>query len=498
MIDSFDSNQHIKRSRFSINFKLVSCILGILLYMEAFLFLICTGVSLIYRDPDYMYFIYCMLINTGLGSLLMAYGKGCERRITQRDGYLIVALAWLLFTSLGMLPYIFSGDIPRVTDAFFETMSGFTTTGASVVDNLDQMSHGILFWRSLTNWMGGLGIVLFTIAFFPMFTGCSQQLFLSESTGVTHDKIQPRASTVARYIWYIYIILTVILTGLLVLGGMNLFDAICHAFATTATGGFSTKGASIAYWDSAYIEYVVAIFMILSGINFTLYYFMMKGKVKDFFKDQELRWFLKSVFSLTIIITIALYFYNDYSLEKSFRKALFQVATCHTSCGFATDDYVQWPPFTWLLLLFAMVSGGCTGSTSGGIKNLRLVIIMKNIKNHFKQLLHPQAVVPLRVNGANISFQISSNVYTFIAAYLICIFLGWVLLMGYGVGMVESLGCVVSSIGNVGPGLGAFGPAYTWSALPDAAKWTLSALMMLGRLEIFGVLSLFYKGMWKD
>ena len=499
MIDSFDySPYNNKRRKYAINVKLDSCILGILLYMEAFLFLICTGVSLLYKDPDYMSFIYCMIINTGLGSLLLFFGKGCERRITQRDGYLIVALAWLLFTSLGMLPYMFSGDIPHVTDAFFETMSGFTTTGASVVDNLDQMSHGILFWRSLTNWMGGLGIVLFTIAFFPVFTGCSQQLFLSESTGVTHDKIQPRASVVARYIWYIYIILTAILTVLLFLGGMDIFDAICHAFATTATGGFSTKGASIAYWDSAYIEYVVAIFMILSGINFTLYYFMLKGKIKDFFKDEELHWFLKSVLTLTIIITIALFVNNDYSLEKAFRKALFQVATCHTSCGFATDDYNAWPPFTWLLLIFAMISGGCTGSTSGGIKNLRLVIIMKNIKNHFKQLLHPQAIIPLRVNRASISFQISSNVYTFAAAYLICIFIGWVLLMSYGVGMVEGFGCVCSAIGNVGPGLGAFGPAYTWSALPDAAKWTLSALMVLGRLEIFGVLSLFYKGMWKD
>ena len=498
MFDSFDSNQHLRHSRFAINFKLVACILGILLYMEAFLFLVCTGVSYFYHDPDYMYFIYCILINTGIGSLLMAYGKGCDRRITQREGYIVVALSWLLFSFLGMLPYIFSGDIPNVADAFFETMSGFTTTGASIIDNLDQMTHGMLFWRALTNWMGGLGIVLFTIAFFPMFTGCSQQLFLSESTGVTHDKIQPRASTVARYIWFIYIILTSILTGLLVLGGMDVFDAVCHAFATTATGGFSTKGASIAYWDSAYIEYIISLFMLLSGINFTLYYFITKGKIKDFFKDAELRWFLKSVGVLTLIITIALVMYNDYGIEKAFRKALFQVATCHTSCGFATDDYNLWPQFTWLLLIFAMISGGCTGSTSGGLKNLRLLIIMKNIVNHFKQMLHPNAVLPLRVNGTNISYKISSNVYTFVFAYLFCIFVGWVLLMSFGVGLTEAFGCCVSAIGNVGPGLGAFGPAYTWSALPDSAKWVLSALMLIGRLEVFSVLCLFYKGLWKD
>ena len=498
MNDSFDYSSSCTSSgrKSAINVPLVTYILGKLLLVEAGMFVLCTGVSFLYGESDYIYFIYTTLINLCIGSFMMFMGRKADRRINQRDGYIIVTVAWLMFTAFGMLPFYLSGYIPTITDAFFETMSGFTTTGASVVNDIESFPHGMLFWRSLTNWIGGLGIVLFTIAFFPLLNGCTQQLFLSESTGVTHDKIQPRAEHMARIIWYIYIVLTAIVAVLLYFGGMTLFDAVCHAFATTATGGFSTKQASIAHWDSAYIEYVVAFFMIASGVNFTLYYYMIKGRVKTLFKDEEFHWFIKSVMGLTLIITVALVFYNDYGLEKAFRKALFQVATVHTSCGFATDDYNLWPPFTWLLLLFAMVSGGCTGSTSGGIKNLRLLIIFKNILNHLKQILHPRAILPVRVNRNQVSSQISNNVYTFAFTYLLCVFVGCVLLMMLGVGIPEALGTVIASIGNVGPGLGAYGPAYTWYSLPDAAKWILSALMMLGRLEIFGILLLFYKGLW--
>ncbi len=497
MIDYFDYKKNTSKGRKSaINGKLVIYILGKLLLIEAGMFLLCMGISFLYEGLDYIYFVYASLVNVLVGASMMLFGRKADRRMNQRDGYIIVTVTWLLFTAFGMLPFYFGGYIPTITDAFFETMSGFTTTGASVVNDIESFPHGILFWRSLTNWIGGLGIVIFTIAFFPMFNGCSQQLLLSESTGVTHDKIQPRAQVMARYIWFVYIGLTAVLVLLLFAGGMNLFDAICHSFATTATGGFSTKQNSISYWDSAYIEYVISIFMIASGVNFTLYYFMMKGKVKTLFKDEEFHWFIKSVLSLTLIIAVSLYVYNDYDAEKAFRKALFQVATAHTSCGFATDDYVQWPPFTWLLLIFAMISGGCTGSTSGGVKNLRMLLIFKNIMNHFKQILHPRAVLPLRVNGNVASYQISTNVYTFVATYLACIFVGWILLMSFGVELTEALGTVVSAIGNVGPGLGIYGPAFTWASLPDAAKWVLSALMILGRLEIFGILLLFYKGLW--
>ena len=481
-----------------INGRRIAYILGILLLVEAVLFLLCAGISLYYQEDDFIHFIHTMLINTLLGLVLTLIGRGSTNQVNRRDGYFIVSTSWLLFTIFGMLPYYFSGYITTITDAFFETMSGFTTTGATILNDIESLPHGLLFWRSLTQWLGGLGIVLFTIAILPLFSGSSQQLFLSEATGVTHNKLHPRISVMARWLWIVYIILTATETILLMFGGMNFFDAICHAFTTTATGGFSTKQDSISYWNSPYIEYVVSIFMLLSGINFSLYYLAATGHVKQFFKDHELHWFLKSVGILTLIITIALFANDYYDLETSFRKALFQVATCHTSCGFATDDYNLWPPFTWMLLLFAMLSGGCTGSTSGGIKNLRLLIIARNIMNQFKQMLHPRAVLPVRVNKEVISPQISTTVYTFVITYLVCIAIGWTLLMAFGVGMPESLATVVSSIGNVGPGLGAFGPVYSWAALPYADKWVLSSLMFIGRLEIFGILLLFYPGYWKE
>lgn len=481
-----------------VNFRLISYILGILVWVEAGMFALCGGVSLLYKESEYIYFVYAMLINLVLGGLMIFAGKRSDRHVNRRDGYCIVSLSWLLFTVLGMLPFYFSGYIPSITDAFFETMSGFTTTGATILDDIETLPYGLLFWRSFTQFIGGLGIVLFTIALLPFFSGDGQQLFLSEATGVTHDKIHPKIKVMARYLWIIYIVLTLIEVVLLMLGGMSLFDSVCQSFATTATGGFSTKQDSISYWNSPYIEYVISIFMILSGVNFSLYYVAIKGKAGQLLRDKELHWFLKSVGILTLIITLALFFTDYYDLETAFRKALFQVATAHTSCGFATDDYNLWPQFTWMLLLFAMLSGGCTGSTSGGIKNLRLLIIAQHIKNQFKQMLHPRAVLPVRVNQSAIPVQVSATVYTFCATYIICIFIGWTLLMCFGVGLTESLGTVVSAIGNVGPGLGAFGPIYSWSALPDGAKWVLSILMFIGRLEIFGILLLFYRGFWTD
>lgn len=479
-----------------INKKMIFRVLGILLFIESVMFLLCAGISFCYDESDYKYFLYAILLNNGVGGVLLLMGRKVERRLTRRDGYCIVSLTWILFTLFGMLPFYFSGAIPSVTDAFFETMSGFTTTGATILDNIESLSHGMLFWRSLTQWIGGLGIVFFTIAVLPIFGGGSLQLFSAEATGVTHDKIHPKINVMAKWIWAVYVVLTLAETVLLTIGGMSLFDAVCHSFTTTATGGYSTKQASISHWNSPFIEYVVATFMILSGVNFSLYFLCLKGKGKRLFKDDEFRWFLKSVGALTLVITLALFFQNHYDLESAFRKALFQVATAHTSCGFATDDYNLWPSFTWMLLIFAMLAGGCTGSTSGGIKNMRLMILARNIKNEFKRMLHPNAVLPVRVNQHVISPSIVATVNTFFVFYLLCALAGWTLLMFFGVGLTEAMSTVISSMGNVGPGLGAFGPAFSWAALPDGAKWVLSFLMLIGRLELFGVLLLFYSGFW--
>ena len=487
-----------KRNNSLINGKMIGRVLGVLLFIEAGMFVLCSGISVVYGESDYKYFLYTVGINLLSGALLMFYGRGAENRLSRRDGYCIVTLSWVFFTLFGMLPFYLSGSIDSLTNAFFETMSGFTTTGATILDDIESLSHGMLFWRSLTQWIGGLGIVFFTIAVLPVFTSGGVQLFSAESTGVIHDRTHPKINVMAKWLWTVYLILTLAETILLMLGGMNLFDAVCQSFATTATGGYSTKQASISYWNSPFIEYVVAIFMLLSGVNFALFLMCLRGKVSRLLRDEELRWFLGSVAILTFLITFALVFQNHYDWETAFRKSLFQVATAHTSCGFATDDYNLWPAFTWLLLLIAMLSGGCTGSTSGGIKNMRLLIIARSIRNEFKHLLHPNAVLPVRVNKQSVSPSIVSTVGMFFAFYLIIVILGWVVLLFLGVGFSESIGTVISSIGNVGPGLGSCGPAYSWNGLPYAGNWVLSFLMLIGRLELFSVLLLFYPGFWKS
>ena len=479
-----------------LSYRFIAHLTGQLLAFESMLLLTCCCVSMAYGESDLMAFIISSSVCIAASVILLVYGQKKENALSRYEAYIVVALSWVFFTIFGMLPYLLGGYIPTVTDAFFETMSGFTTTGATILDNIDSMPHGILFWRSLTQWIGGLGIVCFTIVLLPGFGVSCQMLYLSEATGVTHSKICPKTRVMARYILMVYILLTAIESALLKVGGMGLFDAVCHSMTTTATGGFSTKQESIAYWHSPYIEYVVSLFMLLSAINFSLYIIAVKGRWKQLWQNVELKWFASSVGLLTLIVSVALILSNGYGVEEAFRKSLFQVATCHTSCGFATDDYNLWPPFTWMLLIFAMLSGGCTGSTSGGIKNLRMIIVSHCIRNQFRQILHPRAVLPIKA-GSMLDNKLVTMVLVFIAAYMSVAFVGWTLLMAFGVGFTESMSTVISSMGNVGPGLGSFGPAFSWAALPDGAKWILSSLMLIGRLEIFGFLLIFYRATWR-
>ena len=479
-----------------VSYRFIAHLTGLLLAFESMLLLACCCVSMIYGERDLMSFVISFALCLSVSAILLIYGRRKKCAMSRNEGYIVVALSWVFFSVFGMVPYLWGGFIPNITDAFFETMSGFTTTGATILDNIESMPHGILFWRSLTQWIGGLGIVCFTIVLLPGFGASSQMLYLSEATGVTHNKLCPKTRVMARYIFMVYILLTAVESALLMAGGMGLFDAVCHSMTTTATGGFSTKQASIAYWHSPYIEYVVSLFMLLSAINFSLYIVACKSKWKQLRKNTELKWFACSVGLLTLVISVVLFLNNGYGVEEAFRKSLFQVATCHTSCGFATDDYNLWPPFTWMLLIFAMLSGGCTGSTSGGVKNLRLIIIANCIRNQFRQILHPRAVLPVRA-GFPFDNKLVTTVLVFFAAYLSVAFIGWTLLMAFGVDFTEAMSTVISAMGNVGPGLGSFGPAFSWAALPDAAKWILSSLMLIGRLEIFGFLLIFYRSTWK-
>lgn len=459
--------------------------------------LCCTGISAWYGEDDLHSFLITAGITLLAGLAMLLAGRGTDKQFNRRDGIIIVSLSWVVVSAFGLLPYYLSGYIPDVTNAFFETMSGFTSSGSTILDDIEALPHGLLFWRSLTQWIGGLGIVFFTLAVLPVFGTGGVQLFAAETSGLTYDKVYPRIGVTAKWIWSIYIGLTGTIAVLLWLGGMNTFDSVCHSFTTAATGGFSTKQASIAYYNSPYIEYVISVFMTISGINFTLLLLFTKGKFRKFFRDTELKWYLLSVGLVTLLIAAGLYNSGSLGVEEAFRKALFQVTSLHTSTGFTTTDYTLWLPPLWGLLLVLMVVGGCAGSTSGGVKSIRMVILTKITQNEFKRMIHPNAVLPVRINKQVMPPGILSGVLAFIFVYMVIIAVGCLVMMGLGIDFTESVGTVVSSIGNMGPGLGLTGPAHSWNGLPVAAKWLASFLMLVGRLELFTVLVLFTRGFWK-
>ncbi|MDR0988365.1 MAG: TrkH family potassium uptake protein [Prevotellaceae bacterium] len=480
-----------------IHIKTILRIIGALLLLEMGLLLVCSGISFYYNEIDLAAFWMSAGITGIVGLGLTFLGQGGERQLTRRDGYILVSLAWIVVSVFGMLPYLITGYIPDVTNAFFETISGFTSTGSSILDDIESLPHGLLFWRSMTNWIGGLGIIMFTIAILPIFGVSGLQMFAAEASGPTHDKVHPRIGITAKWIWSIYAGITAILVVLLMVGGMDWFDSVCHAFATTGTGGFSTKQASVAAFNSPYIEYVIAAFMFTSGINFTMLLYFVQRKFKKIGNDDELKWYVRSVFFFTLIIGVILYFTKHYGVEESFRKALFQVISIHTSTGFIIEDYMTWMPVTWVLFTIIMLIGACAGSTTGGIKCIRMTILGKVARGEFKHILHPNAVLPVRINKQVAPPTLQSTVLAFTFLYTCVIFISVLLMMAMGIDGLESLGCVVSAVGNMGPGLGAAGPTYSWNALPEVAKWLMAFLMLLGRLELFTVLLLFTPGFWK-
>lgn len=481
-----------------INQKIIFRILGFLLYIEALLLLFCSAFGFYYHEDDNVAFTIAGGISILAGAFFSYLGRKAEKRFSRRDGYIIVSTSWVVFSLVGMLPYIISGHIPSVTDAFFETMSGFTTTGTSILDDIESLPHGLLFWRSMTQWIGGLGIIFFTIAVLPIFGANGVQLFAAEATGPKPDKVHPRIEVTAKWIWSIYLGLTVVQAFLLTRGGMGWFDGICHSLTTTATGGYSTRQASIAAYNSPYIEYVTILFMFLSGINFTLLFFVLfKGRFRKLLRDTEFRWYVGIVLSFTVVITAVLAFHRGGDLEHSFREALFQVVSIQTTTGFVSADYTLWPPVLWFLISLLMYAGACAGSTSGAFKCIRIAMLFKLIRNEFWRIVHPNAVIPLRISGQVIHSRTKITLLAFFALYVAIIIGGWGILMALGLDLTEAYGVAVSSLGNIGPALGGYGPAYSWAHMPDAAKWFSSFLMLIGRLELFSVLLLFTPGFWK-
>lgn len=483
------------------NLRLVLRVMGSLLIVESVILLFTCIIPLIYGENDAVYFLTSALISLGLALAALFLGRNPSTSIGKREGSVIVTFIWIIFSLVGLLPFWLSGSIPSFTNAFFETMSGFTTTGASILNNIEELSHGMLFWRSLTHWMGGLGIIVISLAILPLFSTSGTQLFAAETTGPTKDKIHPKIHETAKRLFLIYVILTAAETILLLFGGMNLFDAINHSFATIATGGFSTKQNSIAYWNSPYIQYIITLFMILSGINFSLYYFGFKHKLQKVRENEELRYYLITLFVFAIIIAFSLIDFgkvNDFStLEKAWRDSIFTVTSLMTTTGFSTANYMDWKPLTWVILLIVMLTGASAGSTSGGIKMIRIVISAKTCYHEFKRLIHPNAIVPVRYNGYLVREDILTRVLAFVLLYLVVVAFGILVLAISGMGFLESVGGMITCLGGVGPGLGLVGPAGNFHDIPEFSKWFLSIMMLTGRLELFTVLLIFTPAFWK-
>ena len=459
----------------------------------------CVPFAIFYDDQNHINtFLLCSLITTSFGFLLRFLTKDEKNaEIKKRDGYLIVVGGWLCMTFFGTLPYLLSESIPSFTDAFFETMSGFTTTGSTILDKIETLPKSILFWRSMTQWIGGMGIIVLTIAILPLLGIGGMELFVAEAPGPTKDKIHPRIKETAKRLWIIYFSLTALETVILMLLGLSFFDAINHSLTTTSTGGFSTKQESIAAFQNPFVEAVIVIFMFLAGTNFTMIYFGLKMKFRKIINNDEFKWYLSAVLILIILLSSYKTLTSSSDFMHSFREISFQVVSIITTTGYATADYTLWGSFLTFIFFLFLFSGASAGSTSGGIKIVRIILLIKNGLLEFKRRLHPKAVIPVMLNKQVISSTITYNLLAFIFLYLFVFTLGSIFLSLLGVDMLTSISAVASAVGNVGPGIADVGPSFSFSQLPSSAKWILSLLMLMGRLELFTVCVLFTPYFWK-
>jgi len=478
--------------------KIIFNILGKLLVGESVFLFLSLLVSLLYQESDTSAFLYSGLITFAVGGLSYLTSKGVKKDMGKREGYIIVSLVWVVFSIFGCLPYLFSGAIPSVTDAFFETMSGFTTTGSSILNNIEELPHGILFWRSLTQWLGGMGIIVMFLAILPTLGIGGRELFVAEVPGPAPDKLTPRIKETARNLWGLYASFTFVECILLMLGGMSFFDAINHSLTTMATGGYSTKQASVGYFDSAYIQYVIIAFMFIAGTNFTLSYAMLTGRISKVFKDEEFRFYSLVILLFSVVIAAGVVLTSQIGIEQAFRDSLFTVVSIITTTGYATVDYLIWMPLLGMLIFVLMFVGGSAGSTGGGVKVVRILLLFKNSFHELKRLIHPNAVIPIRYNQRVVDQRTITNILAFFVFYIIIFMSSTVLMSFWSSDIFSALSAVATTLGNIGPGFGEIGPMENFSKLPDLAKWFLSFLMLLGRLELFTVLVLFSPSFWKD
>ena len=484
-----------------VNLRLIYKIIGSLLFMLGSLLLVCAVISLLYKEDDLVAFLLSALFTTCCGFILKYLGRDADNNLGRRDSYLLVTVTWVVFSLFGMLPFIISGYIPNVTDAFFETMSGFSTTGATILDDVEWLPHATLYWRSQTQWIGGLGIVFFTIAILPSLVGNgSIKVFAAEATGPIRSKMHPRLSTTAKWIWTVYLALTVACILSFYAAGMDWFDSINYAMTTTATGGFCTHNDSTVFFQSAGIDYVSVLFQFLSGINFMmLYTAAFKLKPGNLLKSSEFKLYITIIVVATAWVMYMLMTRNGYGVEHALRSALFQVVSFITTTGLFNDDASQWPHITWVILGCLMFAGACSGSTTGGFKCIRIVMVFKVLRNEFHHLLHPNAVLPVKINGIPVPRQQLSTLLAFFAIFTIMLLITATLMIASGIDNTNAIAIALSCISNVGPSLSTqIGPVMSWSELPEYVKWICSFLMLVGRLEIMSVLVLFTHEFWRD
>jgi trk system potassium uptake protein TrkH len=471
-------------------------VLGFLIFILGGMMLIPLVLSFYFKDGSSIGILIALLVTSVSGVVLFIFTRENEP-LGVRDGFLIVSLGWFLMALFGSLPYFFSGFIPSFTDAFFESMSGFTTTGATILTEIEKMPQALLFWRAFTHWIGGMGIIVLSLAILPLLGIGGMQLFKAEVPGPTADKLTPRVAGTAKILWLVYVGITFLEVTLLVLGGMNLFDAFCHAFATMATGGFSTMNASVGAYNSAYFDYVITVFMFIAGANFALHYKLIIGKFDAHWKDFEFRTYLAITLVVTTVITLSNHLGGIYpNLSDSLRHGLFQTVSIGTTTGFGTADYEVWTPLAQILLFGLMFIGGSAGSTGGGMKVLRLIIVAKQALIELKKLIHPNAVIPLRVGERVIPRDVVYSVIGFFLLYVLLFVFVSLVLAFMGIDLMTSAGAAASCLGNIGPGLGKVGPTDNFAFFPVPAKWILAITMMVGRLEIYTVLVIFTRGLW--
>lgn len=483
-----------------INWRLLSKILGQLLGIEAVMLVVCLGMSVYCHGDDWLAFLFSLAVTCFVSGLMLHLGRNASAFMHRRDAYLIVTLTWVVFSALGSIPFVASGYVPSITDAFFETMSGFTTTGASLIDDVESLPHALLFWRSLTQWIGGLGIIFFTIAIIPSLIQGGLRVFSAEATGPMRNKLHPRLSTTAKWIWGIYVLLTAACAALFWAEGMGVFDAVNYAMTVTATGGFATHNDSTGYFHSPSIDYTAIAFMLLSGISFSLFYLtILKGRFRQFFRNSELRLFLFLIVAATIFIMLSLMRKCHYEFEDALRSSLFQVVSFATTTGIFNDDAGQWPHITWVVLSVLMFFGGCSGSTAGGFKCVRGVMALEVMRNELRRVLHPRAVLPVRINKQPVPYSTQATLLAYFALYFMLCLVTYFIMILAGVDSTNSITIALSCASNVGPTLGLeIGPTMSWAVLPGLVKWLLTLLMLMGRLEIVSVVVLFTRSFWRD